>query len=70
MMKKKKNWVPKHSSPSDAYKNGMDLYIKKGDPDAALKFLIKAAKAGYIKAYGEIGIIFHREKNEPDKAEE
>ena len=69
-MKKKQNWVPKHSSPSAAYKNGMDLYLKKGDPDAALKFLIKAAKAGYTKAYGEIGIIFHREKNEPDKAEE
>ncbi|XPS82295.1 Sel1 domain protein repeat-containing protein [Desulfosarcina variabilis str. Montpellier] len=48
----------------------MDLYFAKGDPDTALKYLMKAAKNGYAKAYGEIGIILNREKNRPDEAEE
>ena len=30
--------------------------------------LFRAAKAGYKKAYGEIGIILYREKNKTDKA--
>ena len=60
----------KQSIAAAAYKKGMDLYFAKGDPDTALKYLMKAAKNGYAKAYGEIGIILNREKNKPDEAEE
>lgn len=60
----------KQSLAAAAYKKGMDLYLKKGDTDTALKHLFKAARDGYTKAYGEIGIILHRENNEPDEAEE
>ena len=67
-MKQKR--VPKYLSPSAAYKRGMDLYFQNDDPTSALKYLMKAAKAGYIKAYGEIGIILHREMNDPNEAEE
>ena len=53
----------------DMYKRGMDLYLDEDDYTAGLKFLLRAAKAGYKPAYGEIGIILYREKNETDKAE-
>ena len=52
------------------YKRGMDLYLKEDNFDAGLKYLLRAAKAGYKPAYGEIGLILYREKNETDKAEE
>ena len=53
----------------DMYNRGMDLYLDEDDYAAGLKFLLKAAKAGYKPAYGEIGIILYREKHETDKAE-
>ncbi len=68
--KRKRKKVTKQSSPAVVYKKGMDLYLKKNDPTSALNYLFKAAKAGYTKAYGEIGIILHRENNEPAEAEE
>ena len=52
------------------YQRGMRLYLEEENHIAALKYLFRAAKAGYKKAYGEIGIILHREKNEADEAEE
>jgi TPR repeat protein len=57
------------SSVAAVYEYGMELYFQNNDPTSALKYLIKAAKLGYQKAYGEIGIILNRELNEPDKAE-
>ena len=51
------------------YQRGMQLYLEEENYIAALKYLFRAAKAGYKKAYGEIGIILYREKNEADKAE-
>jgi TPR repeat protein len=51
------------------YNRGMQLYLEEGNYVAGLRYLLRAAKAGYKKAYGEIGIILHREKNEADKAE-
>ena len=68
--KQKRKGTSKQSYAAVAYKKGMDLYLQNDDPTSALKYLIKAAKSGYSKAYGEIGIILHREKNNPDKAEE
>ena len=68
--KQKRKGTIKQSSATAAYKRGMDLYLQNNNPTSALKYLLKAAKAGYRKAYGEIGIILNREKNEPDKAEE
>jgi len=52
------------------YNRGMQLYLEEENYVAGLKYLYRAAKAGYKKAYGEIGIILYREKNEADKAEE
>jgi TPR repeat protein len=68
-IKQKRKRSTKQLSPSAAYKKGMDQYFNKHNSTSALKYLIKAAKAGYTKAYGEIGILLHREKNQPDKAE-
>jgi tetratricopeptide (TPR) repeat protein len=48
----------------------MQLYLEEENYVAGLKYLFRAAKAGYKKAYGEIGIILYREKNEADKDEE
>ena len=67
--KRKRKGTSKQSSAAAAYKRGMDLYLQNDDPTSALKYLMKAAKSGYTKAYGEIGIILNREKNEPDDAE-
>jgi tetratricopeptide (TPR) repeat protein len=52
------------------YQRGMQLYLEEENYIAGLKHLFRAAKAGYKKAYGEIGIILYREKNETDKAED
>ena len=68
--KQKRKGTIKQSFATAAYKRGMDLYLQNNNPTSALKYLLKAARAGYRKAYGEIGIILNREKNEPDKAEE
>jgi len=68
--KQKRKGTTKQLSPVAAYNRGMDLYLHNNDPTSALKYLIEAANAGYQRAYGEIGIILHREKNEPDEAEE
>lgn len=69
-MKKKSKRITKRSNTAASYRKGMDLYLQEKNPDSALKYLIKAAKAGYQKAYGEVGIILNREKNKPEKAEE
>lgn len=58
------------ANASALYERGMDLYLDEGNPTAGLKLLLKAARAGYQKAYGEIGIILYREENRADKAEE
>ena len=42
---------------TDIYKRGMELYLEEEDFVAGLKYLLRAAKAGYKKAYGEIGIL-------------
>ena len=68
--KKKRKRVAKQSSAAAAYKRGIDLYLQDNDPTSALKYLRKAAKAGYTRAYGEVGIILNREKNEPEEAED
>ena len=60
----------KQFSAAALYEHGMELYLQNNDPTSALKYLMQAAKAGYTKAYGEIGIILHREMNDPDEAEE
>ena len=52
------------------YNRGMQLYLEEENYDAGLKYLYKAAKAGYKEAYGEIGIILYREKDRADEAEE
>ena len=51
------------------YQRGMQLYIEEENYVSALKYLFRAAKAGYKKAYGEIGIILYLEKDEADMAE-
>jgi TPR repeat protein len=51
------------------YQRGMQLYLEEGNYVAGLRYLLRAAKAGYKKAYGEIGIILHREKNDANEAE-
>jgi len=66
-LKRKKD--SKVANAVDTYKRGMELYLQGNDPVSGLKYLLKAAKAGYRKAYGEIGIILNREQNEPEKAE-
>jgi len=58
------------SNLTDIYKRGMELYLKENNFIAGLKYLFRAARAGYKRAYGEIGIILYREKNEIGKAEE
>ena len=64
MGKKRKRKKRGNSSDVKAvYNRGMQLYLEEENYDAGLKYLYKAAKAGYKKAYGEIGIILHREKN-------
>ena len=52
------------------YQRGMQLYLEEENYAAGLKYLLRAAKAGYKEAYGEIGIILYREKNRADEAEE
>ena len=46
------------------YEKAIDLYLVKNKPDKALQILLKLAKKGYEKAYGEIGVIIYREKND------
>ena len=68
----KKRRKKKRSNVTDLkaiYNRGMQLYLEEENYVAALKYLFKAAKAGYKKAYGEIGIILYREKDEADKEE-
>jgi len=70
MRKKRKR--KKRSIATDVkaiYQRGVQLYLEEENYIVALKYLFRAAKAGYKKAYGEIGIILYREKNETDKAE-
>ena len=52
------------------YEKAIDLYLNENKPDKALRILLKLAKNGYKKAFGEIGVIIYREKHDVDKAEE
>jgi len=52
------------------YEQAMDLYLNENKPNEALKILLKLAKVGYKKAYGEIGVITYRERLQADIAEE
>ena len=71
MGKKRKRKKRSNSSDFKAiYNRGMQFYLEEENYDAGLKYLLRAAKAGYKKAYGEIGIILHREKNMAEEAEE
>ncbi|MBC8392197.1 tetratricopeptide repeat protein [Desulfobacula sp.] len=63
---KKRNVV---RNAKENYERGMDLCLNEDNFDAALKYLLRAAKSGYKPAYGEIGIILYRENNETVKAE-
>ena len=70
---RKKRKKKKRSIATDGkaiYQRAMQLYLEEENYVAGLKYLFRAAKAGYKKAYGEIRIILYREKNEADKAEE
>ena len=69
-LKRKRKKSGKGTDFKAIYNRGMQLYLEEENYVAGLKYLYKAAKAGYKKAYGEIGIILHREKNEADEAEE
>jgi len=51
------------------YRRGIELYLQENNVAAALECLLKAAKAGYKDAYGEIGIILYLEKREIKEAE-
>ena len=52
------------------YEQALDLYLNENKPDEALRILLKLAKTGYKKAFGEIGVITYREKHDVEKAEE
>ncbi len=55
---------------ADLFEQALDLYLNKNQHDEALRILFKLAKAGYEKAFGEIGIIIYREKHDVKIAEE
>lgn len=57
------------TNPVALYELGLNHYLEKDDYVSGLKYLKKAAKSGFKKAYGEIGIILYREKNNPEEAE-
>ncbi len=70
MKKKRKIQRSIVTSVEAIYRRGMELYLQKEDVAAGLECLLRAGRAGYKKAYGEIGIILYRERNETEKAEE
>lgn len=73
MKKRNKKKVRKHKTiinPEFYYKRGLHLYFEKGAVDDGLKHLLKSAEAGHKKAYGDIGLILYREKNDPIQAED
>ena len=45
------------------YEQAVDLYLNENKPDEALHILLKHSKAGFNKAFGEIGVIIYREKH-------
>ena len=59
--KKKKRGVA--TDVKAIYQRGIQLYLEEENYVSALKYLFRAAKAGYKKAYGQIGIILYLEKN-------
>jgi uncharacterized protein len=60
-----------NSIKNDAlYDKAIDLYLDKNKSDKALRILLKLAKNGYDKAFGEIGVIVYREKHDVNNAEE
>lgn len=67
--KKQKKKPSSDLSPVALYELGMNQYLEKNEYVESLKNLKKAAKLGFKKAYGEIGIILYREKNDPEEAE-
>ena len=61
----KKRKKKKRSIATDVkaiYQRGMQLYLEEENYIAGLKHLFRAAKAGYKKAYEEIGIILYLRK--------
>ena len=52
------------------YEQAVDLYLNENKPDEALRILLKLSKVGFNRAFGEIGVIMYREKNDVKKAEE
>ena len=69
MKKKRKNNIRIATDIKAIYRRGIDLYLQQNNAAAALECLLKAAKAGYKAAFGEIGIILYREQNKPTEAE-
>ena len=68
MKKKRKNNIRIATDIKAIYRRGIDLYLQQNNTAAALECLLKAAKAGYKAAFGEIGIILYREQNKPTEA--
>ena len=66
LKKLKKN---KNKKLAGIYEKGLSLYLDFDETDNGLRYLLQAAKGGYKKAYGEVGIIFYIEKNDTEKAE-
>lgn len=62
----------KKFSPDNAalYEQALDLYLDENKPDQALRIFFNLARKEYKKAYGEIGVILYREKNDAERAEE
>lgn len=50
------------------YEHALDLYLNENKPDEALRIFFKLANAHYTKAYGEIGVILYRERQDVEKA--
>ena len=51
-----------------AYEYGMLIYFERGDYEAALTYLLKSADDDFELAYGDIGIIYYREKHDINNA--
>lgn len=70
MSKKRRSKRTIAGKNGDLYDKAIDLYLNDNRPDEALRILIKIAKKGYKRAFGEIGVILYREKHDAEKAED
>jgi len=52
------------------YEYGVSLYLETPDYETALKYLLKAASYDFEPAYGDLGIIYYFEMDNPETAEE